>query len=49
MPTFIATTFIVLAVGVTSVLACDMGEADNTFKDGQVFDPQKGECRDTTT
>tara|TARA_B100000676_G_C17896189_1_gene741969 strand:+ start:164 stop:313 length:150 start_codon:yes stop_codon:yes gene_type:complete len=49
MPKIIATTFIVLAVGATSVLACDMGEADNMCKDGQVFDPQKGECRDTTT
>ena len=48
MPTFIATTFIVLAVGVTSVLTCDMGKP-TTCKDGQVFDPQKGECRDTTT
>ena len=49
MPKIIATTFIVLVVSAASVLACNMGEPDNMCKDGQVFDPQKGECRDTIT
>ena len=49
MPKIIAMTFIVLVVSAASVLACNMGEPDNMCKDGQVFDPQKGECRDTIT
>ena len=48
MRKIIATTIIMLAVGAASAFACDMGEADNMCKKGEVFDPQKGECRDVT-
>ena len=49
MRKIIASAVIVLAIGATTSLACDMGEADNMCKKGQVFDPQKGECQDATT
>ena len=49
MRNIIVIAVIVLAVGATSAFACDMGEADNMCKKGQVFDPQIGECRDATT
>ena len=49
MRKIIALTAIVLALGATTAFACDMGEADNMCKKGQVFDPQKGECQDVTT
>ena len=49
MPKIIAMTFIVLVVSAATVLACNMGETDNMCKDGQVFDPQKGQCGDTKT
>ena len=35
-------------IGSTAVIACDMGESDNMCKAGQVFDPEKGECRDAS-
>ena len=37
-----------LFIGSTAVIACDMSEADNMCKAGQVFDPEKGECRDVS-
>tara|TARA_B100000161_G_scaffold221149_1_gene166453 strand:- start:42 stop:269 length:228 start_codon:yes stop_codon:yes gene_type:complete len=37
-----------LFIGSTAVIACDMGESDNMCKAGQVFDPEKGECRDVS-
>ena len=48
MHKIIATAVIVLAIGATSGFACDMGEADNMCKKGQIFDPQSGECQDVT-
>ena len=37
-----------LFIGSTAVIACDMGESDNMCKEGQTFDPEKGECRDVS-
>ena len=37
-----------LFIGSTAVIACDMSESDNMCKPGQVFDPEKGECRDAS-
>ena len=37
-----------LFIGSTAVIACDMGESDNMCKAGQIFDPEKGECRDAS-
>ena len=48
MRNLLAIAAILFVVGASSVLACDMNEADNMCKAGQVFDPQKGECRDAT-
>ena len=49
MRKIIASAVIVLAIGATTSFACDMGEADNMCKKGQIFDPQTGECQDVTT
>ena len=49
MRKIIASAGIVLAIGATTSFACDMGEADNMCKKGQVFAPQKGDCQDVTT
>lgn len=48
MRNFFVTAVIAFIVGTTASLACDMGEADNLCKEGQVFDPQKGECQDAS-
>ena len=48
MTKFLSAALLTLFFGTTAVIACDMGESDNMCKAGQVFDPEKGECRDAT-
>ena len=48
MKKIISLAFFALIIGSTAVIACDMSESDNMCKAGQVFDPEKGECRDVS-
>ncbi len=48
MKKILSVAFFSLFIGSTAVIACDMGESDNMCKAGQVFDPEKGECRDAS-
>ena len=48
MRKILSAALISLFIGSTAVIACDMGESDNMCKAGQIFDPEKGECRDAS-
>ncbi len=48
MKKILSVALLTLFIGSTAVIACDMGESDNMCKAGQVFDPEKGECRDAS-
>ena len=48
MKKILSVALFTLFIGSTAVIACDMSESDNMCKPGQVFDSEKGECRDAS-